>query len=92
MKFRYKTSLAALVLSLATAAGAWAVDDPAHGTLSQVPLGEQESGWIIRVIPLQYANAEELAPIVASTLPPGLRVAPYAPTNSLVIYGRPHRQ
>jgi hypothetical protein len=94
MKFGYQTSLAALVLYLTTAGGAWAVDDSAqeeHGTPTEIP-GRQETGGIVRVIHLQYANAEEIAAVIAGTLPAGLRVIPYAPTNSLVIYGRPHRR
>jgi type II secretory pathway component GspD/PulD (secretin) len=95
MNLGHRRWLAALVLSLATAGSVWAVDDPAqgeHGRLTQVPLGEQASGWTVRVIRLQYTNAEELAAVIAGALPPGLHVVPYAPTNSLVIYGRPHRR
>ncbi len=45
---------------------------------------------VIEVVPLQYANAQEVADILTGITPPGVRIAPYSPTNSLVISGDPH--
>ena len=41
------------------------------------------------VIKLQYATAEELAPVLAAVAPPGVRIIAYPPTNSLIISGDP---
>lgn len=43
----------------------------------------------MEVIPLNYARAEEVAATLSGIAPPGVRVAPYAPTNSLFISGDP---
>jgi len=43
--------------------------------------------WGAVVVDVHYANAEELAAILAEILPPGVEVVPYYPTNSLVFSG-----
>jgi type II secretory pathway component GspD/PulD (secretin) len=42
---------------------------------------------VIEVVPLQYAKAEEVADTLAWITPPGVRIVPYLPTNSLIISG-----
>jgi general secretion pathway protein D len=44
---------------------------------------------IIEVVPLQYARAEEVAATLAGVSPPGVRIIPYPPTNSVIISGAP---
>jgi general secretion pathway protein D len=44
---------------------------------------------IIEVVPLQYARADEMAYILSWVVPHGVRIVPYAPTNSLIISGDP---
>ncbi len=46
-----------------------------------------EAGLRYVVIKLQYAAAEELAPVLAAVAPPGVRIIAYPPTNSLIISG-----
>jgi type II secretory pathway component GspD/PulD (secretin) len=41
----------------------------------------------IEVIELHYADAYEVANLLSQLAPPGVRVAAYGPTNSLVISG-----
>ena len=48
-----------------------------------------EAGLSYVVIKLQYATAEELAPVLAAVAPPGVRITAYPPTNSLIISGDP---
>ena len=48
-----------------------------------------EAGFSYVVIKLQYATAEELAPVLAAVAPPGVRIIAYPPTNSLIISGDP---
>ena len=43
---------------------------------------------IIRVIELEYADAEHLASVIAPLLSPDGRVVAYGPTNSLIIKDR----
>jgi type II secretory pathway component GspD/PulD (secretin) len=64
-------------------------------------LKQEESMWIvpapqaaqlatiIEVIPLHYARADEVAYTLSWIAPPGVRIAPYFPTNSLIISGNP---
>ncbi len=95
IKCRYPRWLVVLALAATAGSGAWAADNPVQrerDTPAETPLGEQQSGWTFVVVPLQYANAEELAAVLGPTLPAGLRVVPYAPTNSLIIFGRPHER
>ena len=46
-----------------------------------------QAATVIEVVPLQYAKAEEVADTLAWIAPPGVRIAPYLPTNSLIISG-----
>ncbi len=48
-----------------------------------------EAGLSYVVIKLQYATAEELAPVLAAVAPLGVRITAYPPTNSLIISGDP---
>ena len=50
---------------------------------------ETRSDWSYRVVKLQYATAEELAPVLAAIAPPGVKIVAYPPTNSLIIAGDP---
>ena len=43
----------------------------------------------IEVVPLKYAKAEEVAETLSGIAPPGVRIVPYYPTNSLIISGNP---
>src|SRR5690606_4537733 len=43
--------------------------------------------WAVTVIDLDYANAEEVAALLAEIVPPGVSVVPYYQTNSLIISG-----
>jgi general secretion pathway protein D len=54
-----------------------------------VPAGQVPGETIIEVVPLQYARAEELAYTLSGVAPAGVRIVPYAPTNSLLISGDP---
>jgi type II secretory pathway component GspD/PulD (secretin) len=49
--------------------------------------GEPVEPMIIEVVQLTYARSAELAHTLSLIAPPGVRVAPYNPTNSLVIRG-----
>ncbi len=44
---------------------------------------------VVEVVPLQYAKVEEVADTLTWIAPPGVRIAPYSPTNSLIISGDP---
>ncbi len=48
-----------------------------------------KSPWTFAVIKLQYATAEELAPVLSAVAPPGVKIVAYPPTNSLIIAGNP---
>jgi type II secretory pathway component GspD/PulD (secretin) len=64
-------------------------------------LGRAEGMWIvpaervvneaftIKVVPLRYARAGEVAYALSWVAPPSVRVVPYYPTNSLIISGHP---
>jgi len=45
--------------------------------------------FVIEVVPLQYARADEVAATLAGISPPGVRIIPYPPTNSVIIAGAP---
>jgi general secretion pathway protein D len=45
-------------------------------------------GIVVRVVPLNYARADEVAFTLSWVAPPGVRIVPYHPTNSLVLTGR----
>jgi type II secretory pathway component GspD/PulD (secretin) len=50
---------------------------------------EPLEAMIIKVVPLTYARASELAYTLSLVAPPRVRIVPYNPTNSLVISGPP---
>jgi type II secretory pathway component GspD/PulD (secretin) len=43
----------------------------------------------IKVVPLSYARADEVAYALFWIAPPGVRVVPYYPTNSVILSGPP---
>ena len=43
--------------------------------------------FVVKVVPLKYANAGEVAFTLSRVAPPGVRIVPYHPTNSVVISG-----
>jgi general secretion pathway protein D len=45
------------------------------------------SEFLVRVIRLTYADAAEVAATLSWAAPPGIRVVPHGPTNSVVIVG-----
>jgi general secretion pathway protein D len=45
-------------------------------------------GIVVRVVPLNYASADELAFPLSWVAPPGVRIVPYYPTNNVVLSGR----
>lgn len=51
------------------------------------PAVEQDAGWTVKVIELEYADAFEVAELLSRILPPGVRVVPYGHTNSIVVSG-----
>jgi transposase InsO family protein len=55
------------------------------------PSGAREpvEAMIIKVVPLTYARAGELAHTLSQVAPPRVRIVPYYPTNSLIISGPP---
>jgi type II secretory pathway component GspD/PulD (secretin) len=55
------------------------------------PSGAHEpvEAMIIKVVPLTYARAGELAYTLSLIAPPRVRIVPYYPTNSLIISGPP---
>jgi type II secretory pathway component GspD/PulD (secretin) len=59
------------------AQGSWIV--PVHDIATR--------DFVIQVIPLTYADAGEVASTLSWVAPPGVRVAPYLPANSVVIAG-----
>jgi type II secretory pathway component GspD/PulD (secretin) len=50
---------------------------------------EPVEAMIIKVVPLTYARAGELAHTLSLVAPPRVRIVPYSPTNSLIISGPP---
>jgi len=51
------------------------------------PSAEGVEDWTVTVIHLDYADAEEVAALLSEIVPPGVRVVPYYPTNSLIVSG-----
>jgi type II secretory pathway component GspD/PulD (secretin) len=45
------------------------------------------SNFIVRVVPLMYADAGDVATTLAWVAPLGVRIAPHFPTNSVIIAG-----
>jgi len=59
--------------------GIWIV--PAERVTSEV--------FTIKVVPLSYAQAGEVAHALSWVAPPSVRIVPYYPTNSVIISGHP---
>jgi hypothetical protein len=55
-----------------------------HLAASQSPIFP-ENQIILCLLPLDHANAEELAAVLAPLLSPSGAIAPYTPTNALII-------
>lgn len=51
------------------------------------PSADAAEDWTATVIHLDYADAEEVAALLSEIVPPGVRVVPYYPTNSLIVSG-----
>ena len=47
------------------------------------------ASFTIKVVPLTYARAGEVAYAPSWVAPPSVRIVPYYPTNSLIISGHP---
>lgn len=47
------------------------------------------AAFVLRVVPLTYAQADEVAYALSWIAPPSVRVVPYPPTNSVLIAGHP---
>ena len=77
--FRLAVILAALTVPVVGAG------QPATPSGAREPVG----ATIIKVVPLTYARAGELAYILSLVAAPRVRVVPYYPTNSLIIAGPP---
>jgi type II secretory pathway component GspD/PulD (secretin) len=45
------------------------------------------AGFVVRAVRLTYANAEDVAFTLSWVTPPGVRIVPFYPTNSVVISG-----
>jgi general secretion pathway protein D len=52
-----------------------------------LPAQQAGSGVVVRVIRLTYVDAEDVAWTLSWAAPPGVRVVPFHPTNSVVISG-----
>ena len=48
-----------------------------------------DEAFTIKVVPLTYARAGEVAYALSWVAPPSVRIVPYYPTNSLIISGHP---
>jgi type II secretory pathway component GspD/PulD (secretin) len=77
--FRLSVILAALAAPL-VAAGQPTTPSGARGPTEAI---------IIKVVPLTYSRAGELADTLSLVAPPRVRIVPYYPTNSLIISGPP---
>jgi type II secretory pathway component GspD/PulD (secretin) len=75
--------LAAILAALATPLVAVADQPPTTPSDAREPV----DGLIIKVVPLTYARATELAYTLSLVAPPRVRIVPYRPTNSLIISG-----
>jgi general secretion pathway protein D len=52
-----------------------------------VPQEAAGAGVVVRVVRLTYVDAEDVAVTLSWAAPPGVRIAPFYPTNSVVISG-----
>jgi type II secretory pathway component GspD/PulD (secretin) len=76
MKTLYRVSAVALLLAYLSAAGA-----------QQMEAAREQT--IICLVPLEHADAEQLAAVLAPFLSSSGKIVPYAPTNTLIIRARP---
>jgi type II secretory pathway component GspD/PulD (secretin) len=76
--FRLAAILAALATPLVAVAGQ---------PTTPPEVREPVDALIIKVVPLTYARAAELAYTLSLVAPPRVRIVPYRPTNSLIISG-----
>jgi type II secretory pathway component GspD/PulD (secretin) len=53
------------------------------------PEARESADFTIKVVPLTYARAGELAYTLSWVAPPRVRIVPYYPTNSLILSGPP---
>jgi|GEM_PF-2762002 len=60
-----------------------------HRQAAAISIVPDEPAGSIEVIPLDYADAGELAWTLAHIAPDGVQIVPYYPNNSLIIYGDP---
>jgi type II secretory pathway component GspD/PulD (secretin) len=74
----------ALIALCARAAAAQAAESAEASEASEA---SEPAALRIEVIELHYADAYEVANLLSQLAPPGVRVAAYGPTNSLVISG-----
>ncbi len=79
------SALKALIASMSV--GTWLAMS-AHAQPADLSEGPVAEDFAVAVIELGYANAEEVAALLAEILPPGVTVAPYYATNSLIFSGR----
>ncbi len=78
--FRLAAILAALATPLVAVAG-----QPTTPSEAREPV----EALIIKVVPLTYARAGELAYTLSLVAPPRVRIVPYYPINSVIISGPP---
>jgi type II secretory pathway component GspD/PulD (secretin) len=76
MKMLYRVLAVLLLLASLCAAGAQ-------------PLAAGREQAVICLVPLEHADAEQLAAVLAPFLSSSGKIVPYAPTNTLIIRDRP---
>jgi type II secretory pathway component GspD/PulD (secretin) len=77
------------LLQSALALHGYAIRQQAAGTWIVPSAQAAQRAPRLEIIPLNYARAEEVAATLSGIAPPGIRIAPYTPTNSLLISGDP---
>lgn len=78
------TALKALIAGVSV--GTWLAMS-AQAQPAEAPEERAAEDFAVAVIELDYANAEEVAALLAEIVPPGVSVVPYYQTNSLIISG-----
>ena|SRR5690606_10038298 len=78
------TALKALIAGVSV--GTWLAMS-AQAQPAEAPEERAAEDFAVAVIELDYANAEEVAALLAEILPPGVTVVPYYATNSLIFSG-----
>ncbi len=77
------------LLTAALALHGYTLSQQAAGIWTITPAQPGSQASTVAVVPLQYARAEEIAYTLSQIAPPGVKVAPYPPTNSVLIAGPP---